>query len=785
TMDAAATAGALVTGTLRRDEDSTVRFLASAAEWWAHGAPVDWSATPAVAAATAAAAAVDLPSYPFQRRRYWLEPRPVPAPAPAPLDALRYRVAWQPVETAAGAVTRDGWVLVVPERYATPGTARWAELLRDELTARGAAVRVVTVAGGTPEAQARALDEGLDAPPRPAGGPPLGRVVSLLSAGAGFADGSGVLPWGVTATLELLRAVDRHGGAGAVWCATRGAVSVDAVDAGAAPDALGSDADAVSGAGAGGEHDPDPYQAMVWGLGRVAAAEYPRAWGGLLDLPAEPGREAARLAVDVLLGGVTEQEVAIRGSGVRGRRLVRAPLAGRPPVRDWRPTGTVLITGGTGALGRHVARHLARAGAPHLLLLSRSGREAPEAARTEEELTALGARVTFAACDVADRGAVAAVLGGLPEELPLTAVVHAAGYLDDAPLGSLTAGQLDGVLRVKAGGALVLDELTRDLDLSAFVLFSSVAGLSGIAGQGGYAPGNAFLDALAVRRRAAGRPATAIAWGHWAGEGIAAPDVEARLRAQGVLSLRPDLAVRALAQILDHDETSVAVLDCDWNAPSWPPALVGGLAGPRPAAPPAGPAGPGAEDGAAEPGADLRRALAAVPSTRHRDTLLEQLRPVIAAVLRHPSPELITPEQKFKDLGFDSLTSVELRNALERRTGLRLTATLVFDHPTPGALADHLLGSLAPQAGADLLLAELDRLALLLADAAATGPDRGAVGERLKRLLAGWQAAAGPAPGAPATSDIETATDDELIGLLAAEFDIYGPDGPGQGHSHE
>ncbi|MFD0428016.1 beta-ketoacyl reductase [Streptomyces zhihengii] len=197
----------------------------------------------------------------------------------------------------------------------------------------------------------------------------------------------------------------------------------------------------------------------------------------------------------------------MRRSGVLAHRLVRAPWGdGREP-RVWRPDGTVLVTGGTGALGGHVARHFAAQGAPHLLLLSGRGPDAPGAAELERELTGLGARVTVVACDVADRDALARVLAEVPDELPLRAVVHTAAVLDDAVVDALTPAQLDRVLRVKARGAHHLDELTRDADLTAFVLFSSFAGTFGVAGQGNYAPGNAYLDALARARRAQGCPA--------------------------------------------------------------------------------------------------------------------------------------------------------------------------------------------------------------------------------------------------------------------------------------
>ncbi|MFB8101203.1 beta-ketoacyl reductase, partial [[Kitasatospora] papulosa] len=263
----------------------------------------------------------------------------------------------------------------------------------------------------------------------------------------------------------------------------------------------------------------------------------------------------------------TEDQLALRPGGeVRARRLVPAPLRrlahrGRP-----RPGGTALVTGGTGALGALVARRLAEAGAGHLLLVSRSGERAAGAEELRRELTELGARVTFAACDVADRDALGRVLAGVPDELPLTTVVHTAGQLDDALLDALTPAQLERALAAKASGARNLDELTRDTELDAFVLFSSVAATWGMPGQGGYAPGNAFLDALAERRRAAGLPATAIAWGPWAGAGMAASTAVAdEFERVGLGRLGAEQALAALDRALDADDVCVTVADVDWD----------------------------------------------------------------------------------------------------------------------------------------------------------------------------------------------------------------------------
>ncbi|WP_344185854.1 beta-ketoacyl reductase, partial [Streptantibioticus ferralitis] len=269
----------------------------------------------------------------------------------------------------------------------------------------------------------------------------LGRGVLAERLGVGVAGSlAGVvslLP-GVVSTAVLVQALGDAGVVAPLWCVTRGAVSV------AASDRL-----------------RDVGQAGVWGLGRVVGLEHPERWGGLVDLPETvDGRALSRL-VGVLAGGVAgEDQVAVRSAGVFGRRLVRAAQGG-VEGGAWAPDGTVLVTGGTGALGAEVARWLVRGGARHVVLTSRRGVDAPGAAELRAELAATGAEVTIAACDVADRGALEGLLGSIPAEYPLTGVVHAAGVLDDGVLDALTPERFEYVWRAKALSALNLHELTR------------------------------------------------------------------------------------------------------------------------------------------------------------------------------------------------------------------------------------------------------------------------------------------------------------------------------------
>ncbi|MGW8365206.1 type I polyketide synthase [Streptomyces wedmorensis] len=439
----------------------------------------------------------------------------------------------------------------------------------------------------------------------------------------------------------------------------------------------------------------DPAVAAVWGLVRTAQAEHP----GRFVLVATDDPDTTRQALPgVLASG--EPQLALREGGVLAPRLVRAVGAvdadtGRELDRE----GTVLVTGGTGTLGALVARHMIEThGVRNVLLVSRRGDQAPGAGRLREELTALGADVRVEACDVADRDAVAALITSIPAHAPLTAVVHTAGVIDDGVITALTPQRLETVFRPKVDAALVLDELTRDLDLAAFVLYSSAAGTFGTPGQGNYAAANAFLDALAERRRAAGLPATSLAWGGWAeSSGMTAhlsqSDLQRLSRGGGVeltteegLELF-DRAWRAPDPVLVAAKLDFVTLQAQAAAGSVHSLLRGLITARRSAAQPQRPAGP-----------SLAEQLAATPPARQEGVLLDVVRREVAATLGHASGGQVDADQGFSDIGFDSLLAVELRNKLTELTTLRLPATLVFDHPTPRSLARFLLEELRPEA---------------------------------------------------------------------------------------
>ncbi|MFW6692540.1 beta-ketoacyl reductase [Streptomyces sp. MAR4 CNX-425] len=361
-------------------------------------------------------------------------------------------------------------------------------------------------------------------------------------------------------------------------------------------------------------------------------------------------------------------------------------------------------------MGLLVARHLARAGADHLLLTRHPHGAGPDdTERLTAELTGLGAgAVTVSDTDLRDRDAVRALLTSLPTGGPLTTVIHTAEADTWSPLADLTPDDLADSVSVRAGGARLLHELTVELGLApdAFVLFSSVAGVWGSAGQGAHAAGVAYLDALAHARRAAGLAGTSVAWGPWAEVSVGAPDgaVDAdrqeQLARRGLGGLPTGSALAALQEVLDHDETGVAVADVDWArlAPVFasvrPNPLLAALGLGDDAADAAG----GTDDTG---GSALAARLAALVPEERAAEVLALVRTATAEVLGHPGAEAVDPYRPFQDLGFDSLAAVSLRNRLGETAGLRLPSTLVFDHPTPAAVAEFLSGELPGGAGGE------------------------------------------------------------------------------------
>ncbi len=812
-----AQAGLIAATRKGRPEPDT--FLTALAQLHVRGIEVDWTL---LYAPVESRRRVDLPTYAFQRRTYW--PRPTESGVPdaeagamdaefwdvvrrddldglagalrldqeAPLtsvlpalaswhrrqqerhevDALRYGVTWTPLTgaatPAAGTALQGAWVLIVP---ADEAGHPWCAAAEAALADAGAEVRRVVVDDGT--ADRTALTRTLRELGEPASaGTEVTGVLSLLALDerpyrhpeTGTPDPA--LTWGMAATLALTQAVVDSRVGGRLWVATSGAVSVGA-------------ADPVRAAA----------QSQVWGFGRAVGLEHPEVWGGLIDLPeateaaeasggvasagarlasllarAEGGAEAG-VDAGVDAGEFTEDQLALRASGVLVRRLTRAP--GGPDSGDgWQPRGTVLVTGGTGALGAHVARWLAGHGAAHLVLTSRRGPDAPGAAELQAELEELGAEVTVAACDVADRDAVAGLLGAIPADAPLSAVVHAAGVGQDLMIAETGLRDFADIVTAKTAGAAHLDDLLGDTPLDAFVLFSSIAGVWGSGGQAAYAAANAYLDGLAERRAARGRAVTSIAWGPWAGSGMAGDDeAAAHLRKRGLPVMRPEVAVAALRRALDGSEPLVTVADVDWErfAPAFTvrraSPLLDGLPEARRALAVASDAAGGGTAAEGDAASALRDRLAAAPPADRERTVLELVRTEVAAVLGHSGTAAVREDRAFKEFGFDSLTAVELRTRLNAATGLSLPSTLVFDHPTPGELARELLAELLPDAadGAADHPADAEVRRALAAVPVARIREAGLLDALLR--LAAPDVTAAPAAAAPDDDDADASID--------------------------
>ncbi|MFG2723489.1 type I polyketide synthase, partial [Streptomyces sp. NPDC048416] len=527
----------------------------------------------------------------------------------------------------------------------------------------------------------------------------------------------------------------------------------------------------------------DLARAPLWGLVRAAQAEHPGARLLLLDWDGQGGEGAASTGRLLRAAAASDgSELALRDGMLYEPRLAREQqgAAHAPVVNRWDPEGTVLITGGTGGLGAAVARHLVtQHGAKRLLLAGRRGENAPGALELRMELAELGAETILVACDVADRAAVEKLLADIPARHPLTAVIHTAGVADNGLIETQSAGSLDTVLRPKADAAWHLHELTQHQPLSAFVLFSSTAGLLVGAGQANYAAANVFLDALARHRKTQGLPGLSLAWGLWSqAQGMAAQLAEAdleRLRRMGMRPLPTDRALALLDSAMAADDAPVLV------PVGLETAVLGSPGGPVPALlrtlvrTPMRRAVPAASTDVPSP--RLSERLSGLAEADRAQLLLDLVRDNAAAVLGHGSGQLIDPERAFKDIGFDSLAAVDLRNLLNAATGLRLPATLVFDFPAPAVLAAHLAAELVPDAPSGRSLSvEIDRLeSALLASAPNDAGDDGEfteVAARLEALARTWRDLHGPASAADVRTDYESATDDELFAALDGELGL-------------
>jgi acyl transferase domain-containing protein/acyl carrier protein len=517
---------------------------------------------------------------------------------------------------------------------------------------------------------------------------------------------------------------------------------------------------------AGTEGVLDPAAAAVWGLVRAAQAENPDRVV-LLDLDPAGAVELDSVLGAVLAGG--EPQVAVRASNLYVPRLVRVVGDGRSDA--FGTDGTVLVSG-AGSLGTLMVRHLvAEHGVRRLVLASRRGLAAENMADLVAELTEQGAEVSVAGCDMSDRDEVTALLASIPAEHPLTAVVHTAGVFDAGVIGALTPERLAKVFAPKVDAVRHLDELTRGLDLAAFIVYSSASGVFIGAGSGGYAAANAFLDGLMDNRRAAGLPGLSLAWGPWAHTSGLAENIDDLTQARmtrrdgrgGVLALEPaegialfDAALASAEALLVPVKVDVRAVRADAAAGGVVPHVLRGVVRPGRQSAKAGAVGDG----------DLAARLAGLIPGEQVAALLDLVRTQIAVVLGYSGPEAIRVDTAFSDAGFDSLTSVELRNRLREATGLKLPATLVFDYPNPQALADYLrqelvIGEVLPDAA---VLAGLAGLDLAIAHAADDVEARNRITTRLRELLKAAESSGTATAGTD--EDLDIASDEELFALV-------------------
>ncbi|WP_028933448.1 type I polyketide synthase [Pseudonocardia spinosispora] len=534
----------------------------------------------------------------------------------------------------------------------------------------------------------------------------------------------------------------------------------------------------------------DVSGASVWGLVRVAQSEYP---GRIMLLDVDSPDAVDQALPAALRSG--EAQLAARAGTLLVPRLVPAALATVTPEGDAAGDGrgTLLVTGASGALGGLVARRLVSARrAGRVELLSRRGPQAPGLGTLAADLAELGTTAHVTACDAADRDGLASVLAVIPAEEPLRAVVHAAGVLDDGIIESLTPARVEAVLRPKVDGAWHLHELTKHRELDNFVLFSSMAGIWGNAGQGNYAAANTFLDALAAHRRDEGLPATSLAWGPWQLEGSGLPsgavggmagDLDAadrqRMARHGLRPLGGADGLARLDAVLERNRRepgSVPALlvpvDLDLgvlrrhSGVGLPPLLSGLLGG---AGTGRGRSARRVVDAVESPESNglVARLAGLAPDARER-AVHDLVRAQCAQVLGLPGPDAVGAHRSFLELGLTSVTALELRNLLTGASGLPLPASVIFDYPTPGELAGHLCANVVPAETALPVLDDLDRLAALLASVDEHSERRPEILTRLEGLTADFRSRT--SDNATAFRELSVASDAEMFDLIDREL---------------
>ncbi len=669
----------LTAPSLRRDADERLTMLTSLGALYVQGAIPNWQAL-----YPAGSPPVTLPGYPWQRKRFWLPPattqrvRMGAGVQTQPEDGWLYEMAWQRLPAQAAAPAQPPRMLILADQSGT-GAA-----LAQAVAAQGGEAALVYA--GAPFARrsdgAYSVDSADDTQ--------LARLLAEVKPAQATAQAAA---WDVVVHLWALDAE----GADADPMALQPAVARGALGIAQALARVQGDAPRLwlvtRGAQPAGGSVVAPAQATLWGMGRVIGNEHPERWGGLVDLDsAEPAQSAPRLLA-ALQGGGGEQQIALRGAERLGARLVRSAAA---PAQEARldAQGSYLITGGLGGVGLALARWMAGHGAGSIVLLGR--RAADDNARAAmAAIEQAGARVAYLRADVAETDSLAAALAEIAATLPpLRGVVHAAGILEDGTLLSQQWQGFEQVMRSKVAGAWNLHLQTAGLDLQHFVLCSSASSLIGTPGQANYAAANAFLDALAHTRRAAGLPALSINWGRWGEVGLAAQaGRDQNLQGLGLNAMAPDAAAARFGRVLHWPQAQLLLADVDW------PALAERL--------PAGSATPLLRELLREPTLQSAEApamppllatLAQTPAASRYATCLEAVRTRAAAILRLDGVLQVEPNRGFFQMGMDSLMALELRNQLGRSLGLTFPTTLAFDYPTAAGLTRFLLAELFPAA---------------------------------------------------------------------------------------
>ncbi|WP_142925724.1 SDR family NAD(P)-dependent oxidoreductase, partial [Mycobacterium marinum] len=653
---------------------------------------------------------MELPTYPFQRRRYWLAaPTPTPATVSDPaevalwdavnddavdtvaqvlridnaqsivslgpvvralrewrkelrdrsaVDQLRYQVGWRNVTPNTFPQTRRRWlVLTLPEQSDDVWVAGFSAQSADS-------VAMLTIDPHMFDRHSLAALLADEATRNKCDG-----IVSFMALHERTDQD---FPGISTALLSTLHIVQSYGDSRLdlpLWVITQGGAQVN-------PD------DVLT-----------PSQSAVWGLGQSACLEHPTWWGGLVDLPVSPTPQDFNRLQAILTCQQSEDQLAIRAAGVSARRLHKASLP-QARMRTWKVSGTALVTGVTGHLGQHIARWLAQAGTSHLVLLSRTAAEHPQVAELEKELNSAGITTTSISVDVTDRDALAAVVAQTrTEHGPIHTVVHAAAHIGLVTTTETTIDEFTKSFAAKALGAENLIAVLEDQPPQTFIMFSSAAATWGGTRQGAYAAANAYIEALVTRLRGRGCHAIAPAWGAWTDDRTTSQEVVGYFSRIGLHQISPDIAFAALQQSLDVDDTLITIADVDWSqfrdvftTTGRAHTLLAELGTTQPQT---------AEIPAITENSHYAAQLAKQTPQQQLTTLIELVTTVTAAVLAHPDPAMLDPDLSFKDLGIDSLSALELRNTLTRDTGLTLPATLVFDHPTPTTVAEHLLDLLS------------------------------------------------------------------------------------------